>query len=651
MVLLSVNGGPAPARGLRAGDLLTYDITVTNRSGVDQSNTLTEPIPANTHAVSQPGWAISDASATRTVQIAAAGSVTVTFSVQVADPLAPNTYSIVDTVSPSTGSCSSCQVTSATSATRSYEVRMTSDVDHAIAGGVVGYRVEVRDTGLIDYTAADPAVVSVDLTGLLDDASVRSVTGHPARAGAALSWALPLAAGAAASVSFTVRVGDPDRGDRVLQASAVTPDGSGGDCPAGSPARECAPAPVGVASFTVALRADVAKVNPGEKVTYAITARNSGSVDYTSSGPARFSADLSGLVDDATYQGDATGGGTRTGDVLSWRLAIRAGETTTVTFSVLVADPDAGDHRLVDSLQTPPDSGGNCPPGPSGAGCPATVVGVQSFTVTKTSSVTSIGPGATVTFTFTVTNTGTVATSAPRVDQVTFDGSGRAPAMSRCADPAAVLAVATSWSCTATYSLTQSDIDAATLNQSAVARATTAFGSAVESNDSVARLTAPPRLTVTMTTVTTDVNGDGLIDTGDRIDWLITVSNSGGSAATGLRVSDGLGGAGSCGDSALAAGAATSCEVATYTITAADLDTTVKNTAVVMGLDIAGVRVSSKQVSVAVAVARSRPASAGSVLTGSNSTLLLIVIGTFLAAVGLLGLAGLRGGRPVPPAS
>jgi hypothetical protein len=184
-----------------------------------------------------------------------------------------------------------------------------------------------------------------------------------------------------------------------------------------------------------------------------------------------------------------------------------------------------------------------------------------------------------------------------------------------------------------------------------VARTTTAFGSVVESNGSLARLTAPPTLTVTMTSVTTDVNGDGLIDTGDRIDWMITVSNSGGSAATGLRISDGLGGSGSCSDSALAAGRETSCEVATYMITAADRNTTVKNTAVAMGLDIAGVRVSSKQVSVAVAVSRSSPASAASLLTGSNSTLLLIAIGTFLAAVGLLVLAGFRRDRPVPPAS
>jgi hypothetical protein len=155
---------------------------------------------------------------------------------------------------------------------RSYQVRMNSDVGHAVPGGLVRYSVDVRSTGLIDYTAADPAVVSVDLAGLLDDAAVRSVTGHSVRAGAALSWSLALAAGAGTSVSFTVRVDVPDSGDRVLRASVVTPVGSGGNCPTGSSARECSPIPVGVASFTMALHSDVANVNPGETVNYTITA-------------------------------------------------------------------------------------------------------------------------------------------------------------------------------------------------------------------------------------------------------------------------------------------------------------------------------------------------------------------------------------------
>ncbi|WP_410594540.1 hypothetical protein, partial [Bacillus sp. SIMBA_074] len=57
---------------------------------------------------------------------------------------------------------------------------------------------------------------------------------------------------------------------------------------------------------------------PGTKLTYTITVTNTGGADYTTASPARFTDDLSAVLDDASYGKDATGGATYAAPVLSW---------------------------------------------------------------------------------------------------------------------------------------------------------------------------------------------------------------------------------------------------------------------------------------------------------------------------------------------
>src|ERR1700729_885646 len=92
---------------------------------------------------------------------------------------------------------------------------------------------------------------------------------------------------------------------------------------------------------------------PGATVGYTITVTNSGTVAVSG---AAFSDSLAGVLDDASYNGDATataGSGTYSNPNLTWTGNLAAGAVATITFSVTVATPDTGNKILASALPRP----------------------------------------------------------------------------------------------------------------------------------------------------------------------------------------------------------------------------------------------------------------------------------------------------------
>ncbi|WP_314147272.1 hypothetical protein [uncultured Leifsonia sp.] len=281
----------------------------------------------------------------------------------------------------------------------SYTVSKTASAATAHPGQKVTYTVTVKNTGAWAYTAANPATFSDDLSKVLDDATYNGdATGGATVNGNTLSWSGPLAAGATQTITYSVTVDSPDAGDKTL-TNAVVPGDNGGVC---DPDASCTTT-TEVQSFSVTKTADATDVIPGDTITYTITVKNTGIVDYTAADPATFSDDLSAVLDDATYNNDATGGATYTAPTLSWSGALAAGDTETITYSVTVNDPVTGDSHLDNTVVTPP--GGDCPADSGNPDC-TVLIPSGSFTVAKTASTTEVTEGSTVTYTVTVKNTG-----------------------------------------------------------------------------------------------------------------------------------------------------------------------------------------------------------------------------------------------------
>ncbi|MFI5531974.1 hypothetical protein ACIA8O_25920 [Kitasatospora sp. NPDC051853] len=125
--------------------------------------------------------------------------------------------------------------------------------------------------------------------------------------------------------------------------------------------------------YAVTKTADQAGAAPGDKVTYTVTVENTGTVAIPGLG---LTDDLTGVLDDAEYNGDATATTGRVSyraPVLSWTGDLAPAAKSTVTYSVTVRQPAAGDGSLANTAVAD-RSGGNCPAGSTDPACTATVV-------------------------------------------------------------------------------------------------------------------------------------------------------------------------------------------------------------------------------------------------------------------------------------
>jgi uncharacterized repeat protein (TIGR01451 family) len=296
----------------------------------------------------------------------------------------------------------------------------------------------------------------------------------------------------------------------------------------------------------------------GDTVTYTVTATNTGLGDYTLAEPAVLFDDLSALLDDATYNGDAAatlpGLLDDTEPRISWTGALDGGDSVEVTYTVTTR---AGGDGVLRNVAFVPDDPGNpvtpaCAPPVGGVDpttgepCAQVTTGLPSLEIVKTADRASIAAvGETITYSYVITNTGGVTLAPVAVNETAFSGTGGAPTPV-CPAGAASLAPGDSVTCTATYVATQADVNAGQITNTAVGTGTPPGGPPVESPPSSVRIETPgpppappvppavPRYDLTMTKSATRRE----VSVGDTITYRLFVKNLGPDAADGVRVTD-----------------------------------------------------------------------------------------------------------------
>ncbi|MEU1591159.1 hypothetical protein, partial [Micromonospora sp. NPDC005710] len=258
-------------------------------------------------------------------------------------------------------------------------------------------------------------------------------------------------------------------------------------------------------------------------------------------------------------------------------LAPGARTACTATYTVTQADLDNGGVTNVATAQGSPPTGAPVVSDPNTLTIPARVL-TAAVTVVKSSTTTSITTvGQQVPYRFLVANTGGLTLTNVAVTDVQTPPSSNVN-LGPITCPVTTLAPGASTTCTATYTVTQADLDNNGVTNVATARGTPpGGGTPVTSPPST--LTIPEAGLIASIAIMKTSTTTSITTVGQQVPYQFHVLNTGGFTLTGVNVTDvqtppssnaNLGPI-TCAATTLAPGAQTLC-TATYTVTQADLD-------------------------------------------------------------------------------
>ncbi|WP_159558241.1 DUF7507 domain-containing protein [Curtobacterium sp. 8I-2] len=380
------------------------------------------------------------------------------------------------------------------------------------------------------------------------------------------------------TATYTLTQADVDAG-MVTNTATVSGDTPGGPPVTSPPSTTTVNVPADP-SLTITKTSDTTTITrAGQEITYSFAVANTGNV----------------TIDDVEVQDqDFTGTGALSA-ITCPSSSVAPGDTLTctATYTVTQADVDAGNLSNTATATGNPPGGGDpvVPETPSTVIVPVTPV--ASIGVVKSANVTSesnFTAGKTITYSFVATNTGNVTLSNVSIEEQAFSGTGELSTID-CPAAAASVAPEAQVTCTATYTLTQEDVNAGEVTNAAVAHGTppsTVPGGELTSTPSNAVVPTPQNASMTVVK-TSDVQKISKV--GQKVTYSFRVTNTGNVTITDPKITDtGFSGTGTlsaitcpaAGDS-LAPGEAITC-TATYAVTQADLDSgSLRNSATVTG--------------------------------------------------------------------
>ena len=490
-----------------------------------------------------------------------------------------------------------------------------SSADTFLPGQLITYHFVVTNTGNVPLTNVTVNEGAFTGTGTMSAPSCPVTT-------------LAVGAQTDCSATYTLTAADVNSGSVSNTATAEgTPVGGTTPVPSG-PSTVTVPTPP-QPGITIAKSANPAQVTKaGDTVTYSFLVTNTGNVTLTGVGVA--DTDFSGT------------GALSVIDCPSTTLFAGQFETCTATYTVTQADVDAGTlTNTATATGTPPD-GTPLVPVPSN---PTTVdiPRTPALTLVKSADAQAGAVGQVITYSFVVTNTGNVTITDPQVTDTSFTGHGTLSPLT-CPPGPIVLAPGDDLTCTATYTVTQADVDAGSIANTASVTGTPPTGTTplppVPSNTVTVPTSPHPALTVAKTADTKQITKAGQVVT-----YSFAVKNVGNVTITDPTVMEGaFSGHGvlsaiTCptGHSTLAPGEDVTC-TATYAVVAADLaDSTLTNTATVAGDLPGGGTITSDPSTASVTVNPPTVVSVtptGLAQTGSSVSGPAVAIGFLLLALG-----------------
>ena len=422
------------------------------------------------------------------------------------------------------------------------EITLTKQADQIAdiaVGDVITYTYTAENTG--NVTLADVSISDAHSgTGSLSAISPFTVA------------SLPIGGTASFTATYTVNQADIDAGGAITNtATAAATPPSGTYVPA--TADESITPETFAPELALVKTADVTTgLAVGDVITYSYVVTNTGNVT------------VNNIMVSDMHSGTGALGAISPANVSS--LAVGDSANFTATYTVTQADVDAGTAITNTATANGSPVGGTLVPATADETVTLEDPAPEADFV-KTADITvDLAAGEIITYTYTVTNTGNVSLSDISVSDV-HGGTGTLSAISPTS--VASLAVGDSVNFTATYEVTQADVDAGTpITNTATLSATPAGGTlpSTTADESVATDVPAPELAITKRALDAD-----FVAVGDVLSYEYDVENTGNVTISALSVSDDKIASVSCPVTSLAPTETTTC-TATYSVTQADLN-------------------------------------------------------------------------------
>jgi uncharacterized repeat protein (TIGR01451 family) len=475
--IATVNGTAATtATTVQAGDVIVYNIAVTNTGGASGTTTLTDVVPANTTytGAAAQGWSCTNPSAagtscTQSVAVAAGATVTKEYTLTVNTPIPAGVTQIANVVTTSTGTCSSCTVSNPTPSVLN-TVKTIASVNGVAAttatqvkaGDVIVYNIAVTNTGGASATTTLTDVVPTNTTYTGAAAQGWSCTA-PAAAGTSCTQSVTVAAGATVTKQYTLTVNTPIPAGVTQIANVVTTsNGTCSSCTVTNPTVPVLDTVKTIATVNGSPASTATTVKAGDVVVYNIAVTNSGGASGTTT--------LSDVVPtNTTYTGTAAQGWSCTapaaaGTSCTQAVTVAAGATVTKQFTLTVNTPiPAGVTQIANVVTTSNGTCSSCTVTNPTAPVLDTVKAIATVNGAAATTSTQLKAGDVVVYNVKVTNTGGASGSATVSDTVPANTTytGAAAEGWSCTNPAAAgtacaqtVTVAAGASVTKTYTLT-----------------------------------------------------------------------------------------------------------------------------------------------------------------------------------------------------
>ncbi len=359
-----------------------------------------------------------------------------------------------------------------------------------------------------------------------------------------------LANGGTATLTLVATVNATGPYANTATGSSTTPDPT-----PGNNTQTSTPVPV-FPQLTITKTASAASFTVGTAASYTLSVQNTGTAATTAA------STITDTIPTGLTIGTLPAGCTASGQVVTCTIGSGLAVSATTNFIIPVTPTVAAGASVTNTATV---SGGGDPTCPAAARCtssigPTPVTGTPALTVDKAAGTPSgTTAGSTIDYTFLVTNTGNVTITGIAVNDPQLDAAAVCPVTT--------LAPGASTTCTGTHTITQAEVDAGVVNNSATTSGTPPVGGPTTSppDTTSTPITAGPVLTINKTAGTPTYSVVGQV-----IDYEYVVTNTGNVTVTSINVGDDRIPTVTCPVATLLPGVSMTC-TASYTILASDL--------------------------------------------------------------------------------